>query len=318
MFALLAMAPYLNRDLDDAGLQCLMLGMLTAGGVMLWQGRPWAAGFWVGTAIAYKFTPILFLPLLLWKRQGRAALALVLAALFWNLVPAVFVGPEKTVECHQLWWNRMLATRTRDIAENSVDPPSFYAQGLMNTCARYLQTYPPGHGMHMDHPLFVQFGDFNRNTAWLLAHACIAALGLAIAWGMRRPWSLHDPRLPYEWAVACIFAALIAPICNRQHLVLAVPAAFLLWRAVLTAPTRSTLFWQAIVLAVVVLAPQAELLGRGLNDAIMSYKLDTLALLGYSAMLFRIAPVWAPPLQQAEKPTQIPAQTAAGNYPQAA
>jgi hypothetical protein len=317
MFALVALAPYLNRDLDDAGLQCLMLGMLVLGGALLWQGRPWAAGFWLGTAVAYKFTPILFLPLLLWKRQGRAALALVLSTLLWNLAPAAFVGADKTVECHRLWWNRLAATRTRDIAENGIDPPNFLGQGLMNTCARYLQTYPPDHELYIDHPLFVQFGNFDKGTAWLLAHAAIATLGLGTAWGMRRPWSVRDPRLPYEWGVACIFAALIAPVCSRQHLVVAIPAAFLVWRSVLMAPKRSTLFWQAILLAVVVLAPQAELWGGDLTGVLIGYKIDTLALLGYAALLFRIAPV-STPVQQVTTPPVIPAPTVASHRQQAA
>jgi hypothetical protein len=318
MFALVAMSPYLNRDLDDGGLQCLLLGMLALGGAMLWQGRSWAAGFWLGTAIAYKFTPILFLPVLLWKREGRAALALVLVALGWNLLPAAFVGWEKTVTCQHRWWQRMMvASRARDIAENGIEAPNSSNQGLMAVCARYLQTYPAGHELNVDHPLFVQFGQFDVETARLLAQAGIAVLGLAIAWGMRRAWTVRDPRLPYEWAVACIFTALISPLCWRQHLVLALPAGFLLWRSLLAAPKRSAaLFGQAVVLAILVQGPQRELLGRDLTGVLLAYKLDTLALLGYTALLFRIAPIssLAPPVVA---PMPVPAEPA-GQHQQAA
>jgi hypothetical protein len=211
----------------------------------------------------------------------------------------------------------MAATRTRDIAENSIEPPNRTNQGLMAACARYLQTYPAGHPLPMDHPLYLQFGQLSQDAARLAAQGIFAVLGLAIAWGVRRPWHVRDPRFPHEWAVGCIFTALISPLCWRQHLVVALPAAFLLWRAVLAAPQKSALRWQAIVLMLLVLVPQREILGRALTDVLLSYKLDTLALLGYTALLFRIAPVAAvaPPV---EVPDATLKQPIAAQQPRAA
>ena len=290
-FAMIAMVPFINRDLDDAGLQCLLLGMLAAAGSLLWQGRAWSAGFWLGTAVAYKVTPILFLPLLLWKRQWRTALAMTLATIGWNVLPAAYVGWDKTVECHQLTWDKLRMRQTRDIAENGVEPPMTRNRGLMAVCARYLQTYPAGHPLYQDHPLFVQFASFDLDTARMLAQAAMATLGLAVAWGMRRRWTVRDARLPYEWAAACIFVAIMSPMCWRQHLVLAVPAGYLLWRAVLTHQTGSPFLRRAaILLAVVALAPQREVFGLELTEVFESYKFESFAMLGYVALLFRIAP----------------------------
>lgn len=291
IFAFVAMSPFINRDLDDAGLQLLLLGLLSLAGVALWRGQAWAAGFWLGTGVAYKFTPILFLPVLLWKRQWRAAIVMVVVTVGWGLVPAVFVGWDKTVACQQLWWTRMVhCTKIEDIAENGVEPPSSSNQGLMAALARYLRTYPEGHPLHLVHPLSLSFGDFDQDTARTLAKGATLALGLAIAWGMRRSWTTRDPRLPYEWAVVCIFTALMSPMCWRQHLVLGVPAGFLLWRALLAGPTVSRArLCLALGLAAAVLFPQRELWGREFTEVFFFYKLDTLALLGYTALMFRLA-----------------------------
>jgi hypothetical protein len=295
IFAFVAMCPFINRDLDDAGLQCLLLGLLTLGGIALWRGQPLVAGFWLGTGVAYKFTPILFLPVLLWKRQWRAATALVAVTVAWGLLPAVFVGWDKTLACQQRWWTRMVhCAKIQDIAENGVEPPSTSNQALMAAFARYLQSYTEGHPLHLEHPLSFSFGAFDQESAKNLARGAILFLGLANAWGLRHAWKTRDPRLPYEWAVVCIFTALMSPMCWRQHLVLGFPAACLVWRSLLAAPKISVpLRRQAIVLAIAVLFPQRELWGRDFTEVFFFYKLDTLALLGYAALMFRLAPAFS-------------------------
>jgi hypothetical protein len=173
-----------------------------------------------------------------------------------------------------------------------------------------LRTYPEGHPLRLEHPLSVSFGDFDQDTSRMLAKGSLLALALAIAWGMRRPWKTHDPRLPYEWAVVCIFTALISPMCWRQHLALSVPAGYLVWRALLATPKISApLLCQAILLAVVVLAPQRELWGREFTEVLFFYKLDTLALLGYTALMFHLAPAFSM-AQIALTPVAVPTPSA--------
>lgn len=62
---LLILSPLIIRDLDECGLQILLLAMLTAGMAAMHAGRPGWSGFWLAAAASYKATPVLFLPFLL-------------------------------------------------------------------------------------------------------------------------------------------------------------------------------------------------------------------------------------------------------------
>src|SRR4029077_19706421 len=73
VFTLTALASYLARDLSDCGLQILLLFFLSAAVLCLAEERRFWCGFWLALAVAYKLTPILFLPYLCWKRQWQAA-----------------------------------------------------------------------------------------------------------------------------------------------------------------------------------------------------------------------------------------------------
>jgi hypothetical protein len=53
-----------------------------------------------------------------------------------------------------------------------------------------------------------------------------------------------------------------------------------------------------------ILAPQRELWGAEFTDVLLTYKLDTLALLGYTFVLFRLAPA-ASQTQQAAMPVSL-------------
>ena len=103
VFSLLFMAPYISRDFQECGLQLLLLGMLSIAGYSLWRGRDTAAGAALGAAIAYKFTPIICLPLLVWKGRWKAALWTAAAVVILNVLPAVYLGVVGTVDAHRRW-----------------------------------------------------------------------------------------------------------------------------------------------------------------------------------------------------------------------
>ncbi len=293
-----ALFPFILRDFDECGLQLLCLGLLTAAGAAVFDGKPWRAGAWLAAAISFRVTPLLFLPLLVWKREWRAAASTALCLALWNLAPALYLGPGEAVRQNVVWANHV-TTVLGDSPDaypspGHIEAPKHQNVSLRAALARLLETYPPGHSLHLDHPLFVQFGALDVPTAKRTIYGVILLMGAAVAWRMRRPWRAVRPALtqdaphaPFarDWAVACLFAALLSPVCWKHHTVLALPAAFLVGRRVVAGTTtgvRAGLFW---VSAAAILLGRKFLLGDELALVWLSYNLDTLALLTFGALV---------------------------------
>lgn len=289
------LVPYLIRDLDECGLQLLLLFYLTAAGYAFAHGRKTQCGFWLAVAVVYKATPLLFLPLLLWKREWKAAAATVAFTGVLSLLPATYLGWDATIEAHQLWLSRaggILENQGAYPSVPGIEPPKPQNVSLKALVARYLETHPPGHPLHVEHPLFVQFGALGPRAAKSAVTGVILLLGAGIAWSMRRSWDrpLENRRFAPEWAVACLFAALMSPLCWRQHLVMAIPCAYLVARERLApfAP-RGWRQWTVIAAACVILFTRREVVGRDLAHVLLTYKLDTLAVLSYGLLCLTFA-----------------------------
>ncbi len=282
--------PYLIRDLDECGLQLFLLFFLSAAGYAFAHGRKIHSGFWLGLAIVYKATPLLFVPLLLWKREWRAAAATIGFGVVLSLLPATYLGWNETMSAHRFWFERagvILENQQAYPSVPGIEAPKVQNVSLKALLARYLETHPPGHPLHLEHPLFLQFGRLPPDTAKITVTAAILLLGAGIAWRMRRRWSRpqSDPQFAPEWAVACLFAALMSPLCWRQHLVMVIPCAYLVARERLAPGAAGG--WRKllpIVAACVILLTRRELVGEELAHVLLTYKLDTLAVLGYGLL----------------------------------
>ena len=98
MLAVILLLPYVIRDLDECGLQLILLFLLTMAAWALSRGKSVQTGFWLGTAVCYKMTPLLFLPFLLWKRQWSAAASMAVFFLLWCAAPALYSGWQHNLE----------------------------------------------------------------------------------------------------------------------------------------------------------------------------------------------------------------------------
>ncbi len=282
--------PFVLRDLDECGLQIFMLFMLTAAGYAVHRGRSGWAGFWLGTAITYKMTPVLCLPLLVWKRQWRAVGWSVIVVAVWAALPATVLGWGPTLHWHQEWWKRTSSVAADGGAypsvqgfhpgQGTIEAAKQQNLSLQAALARYLETYPPGHPLHLDHPAFFQFGALEPRAAQLAVKGVLIVLACALAWRFRRRWAMQDGDLPAEWAAACLLCAVVSPFCWKQHLVMVLPALFLTIRSLLGAATVSR--WRIGALALIgaiVLLSRRGIVGHELSILLLSYKADTLAMM---------------------------------------
>jgi hypothetical protein len=288
--ALTAFLPHLLRDFEECGLHVILMSILTAGAYALWSGRSILAGFWFALAVTYKTAPVLFLPVLVWKRQWRAAAAMIVFAIALNLLPALYLGWDLTVRCHERTFEFIQSTsKLEDIAENGMEVPKLNNQSLIAAFARYIQSYPPGHPMYFEHAAFFQYGELDKATAKKVAKISMLLIAIPVALCLWGRWSKHSQNLLPQWAAVCIFSALISPVCWRHHLMLAWPALFLFFRGLLNNPNASRWGRILFVIALAILwAPQTWLY-PSMSTVLLAAKPDTLVFLSL-AMVFVIYP----------------------------
>lgn len=289
---------FLLRDLDECGLQLMLLGMLSAGVWSLWKKQSLLAGLWFAAGASFKSTPLLFLPFLLWKREWKAATAMALGLLLLNFaLPAAYLGPQTTTVAVRDWADRM-AQIAHDQPEahpsiHPIEPAKVQNQGLQAVIARYIESYPPGHSLHVEHPLYFQFGALPFEQSKPALKLIILALGLVVAWQFRRSWRTSEGRgnILTECAVAIVFAAMLSPLVWKQHLVVALPCVLLVARSFVTRPDQPR--WRLVafvMIAATFLLTRHGIVGREMSLLLMSYKINgiaTLALVGLTMTLPR-------------------------------
>ena len=157
MLTLLVLLPFIIRDLDECGLQIILLLLCSLAAAAFQRRRMVLSGFWLAAAATYKATPLLFLPFLLWKRQWKAAGCMVFFIAALNLLPATYLGWEKTLAENRHWFTYTLSVaRDTPDAYPSVprwETPKHQNLSLSATFARLVETYPPGHPLFIDHAL---------------------------------------------------------------------------------------------------------------------------------------------------------------------
>lgn len=295
--AVVIMSPLLLRDLDECGLQILLLLLLTLSARSFLDGNKTRSGFYLALAVAYKSTPLLFLPFLLWKRQWHASAALVGWLVILALLPAVWLGWEGTIAAYVKWWHQMqdvLQTVDAYPSLGSLEAPKQQNLGLRALIARFIETYPAGHPLNLDHPLFVQFGNIDPQMAKRVVIGSVLLLGTLIALRFRKPWPVENGRGDFvvEWAVACLFVALLSPAAWKQHLIVGLPVMMLAVRSAMVVPYSVYRVAAIAIIAVLILLTKELVVGDELKVVVLSYKPDTFALLA-AAVLAMFAPRFA-------------------------
>jgi hypothetical protein len=215
---LLLASHYIVRDLDDAGLNSILLGFVIFGIYSVGLRRYAVGSLSIGLAIALKATIGIFVPFMIWKRQWRVALWTAAFTAFWILLPALRMGLAN-------WW----------IAEREwIDSAAGFALGH-NPPAEFYYGY-------------LNVGNQALRPALQYMFAAIAGLPFSIArvisalgalllvgwfcWATRRP---YGPAPGMQWLIessaVLIIALMLAPVAWVQHMVFALPAIYIVTAA---------------------------------------------------------------------------------------
>ena len=144
----------------------------------------------------------------------------------------------------------------------------------------------------MDKPGFVQFFDLDVDTARRFVKGSVLMLLLGLAWKAR---SRRDEEcvnlLPAEWAGVGLMAALLSPLCWKQHLVMCLPALFLTIREqLLTEHQARWRTWAVGAFAVLVLLSSRGMIPYDWAILALTYKTFTIAALIALTLLVTLPP----------------------------
>lgn len=259
-------AHYIVRDLDDGGPHLILLAILVGGIFSAARQRLLAAAACFGLAAALKAPNALLLAFLLWKRQWRLAAFSAAALLVWVALPSLWMGPADWWR-HQQEWLRTAAASAAGAAQGGAaeSESRVQNQALRPQVARAIGA-PWG------------------NAAGVLAG--LALLGVVAWWSRSGAGDAAD--WPAQASAVMILSLLLSPVTWVQHLVLLVPALYLI--VARGAPAWTPAARAALALyAICALLLNRELLGRELYLVLLAHGLHTAAMLLVLALLLRAA-----------------------------
>jgi hypothetical protein len=204
-----------NRQTD-----MVIVALMVTGGLLLAGDRSVAAGVAFGTAAAFKCTPLLFAPYLLWKRRFIAAAAVPAVAVGLNLLPDVIYPPQGGPPRLVVWKERFLTP----MAGENYDPGIWasgisYNHSLAGVSLRLL-VFRPGSGASFsqgipkpDRPTATQLKQLNLVPAVLLCFVALVAL-----W--RKPWVIPpEPILAVELGIVFTMMLMLSPMSSKPHFI---------------------------------------------------------------------------------------------------
>jgi alpha-1,2-mannosyltransferase len=266
---LLLASHYILRDLDDGGPHLILLAMVIGGVYCIWRRRAVAGAVWLGLAAALQAPNALFLPYLVWKRQWRLTALTAAALAVWTVLPVVWMGPASWWQ-HQDEWLRAAfasasgtpsggAKESEDRLQNQALRPV-----LSRCCAADMGTLLPALG-------------------------AIALIALAAWWSRRAQTRDDDQAWLVESSAVLILSVLLSPVAWVQHLVVVIPALYLIVAARrgsrgLSVPARAAMLLY-FLLAVLF---NREVLGRDTYLVLLDHGLHTVCMLLVLAVLLRL------------------------------
>jgi alpha-1,2-mannosyltransferase len=256
---------YLIRDLDDGGPNIILLAIIVAGIHAVWKGRAGIGATWLGIAIAIKVMPSVFVPYFAWKRNWRLAIYTAASAAFWIMLPMVRMGPSS-------WWLHL-----REWADSAIG----FALGR-NAAAEFYYGANTIQNQSL-RAAIVHLMTKNPVTAPIAGATAVAAVAmLVLAFCRLVPRCrvrLDDPALPVESGGLLVMALLLSPITWVQHMVLMIPALYLIAAAIGIKRLGRTAAGAMILFAVLTLLLNRTFAGAQGYRLFLDYHVHTLGML---------------------------------------
>jgi Glycosyltransferase family 87 len=264
---LLLASHYIVRDLDDAGLNSILLGFVMLG-VYLVGRKYYAVGsLSIGLAIALKATCGIFVPFLIWKRQWSLALLTAASAALWIMLPAVWMGPAN-------WW-----AAERDWIDSAVGfalgryPAAELYYGYLNVGNQALRPALQY--------LLTACGGYLYYTARIISALGALLLIGAFCWAIRRPYTRE---MGIQWlsesSALLIVALMLAPVAWVQHMVFALPAIYMVAASWFLSERAPTVVSCALVAyLILVFGLSRTILGKAGYQVALACHMHTAALL---------------------------------------
>jgi hypothetical protein len=102
---LLVCAGSLGTDLSRGQVDVLMLAAMAFGIYLAAAGRDFKAGFWLSLPATVKLFPVLLIIYPVWRRRWRMIAGVVAGMILaLAILPAVALGPSRTIELYRVWF----------------------------------------------------------------------------------------------------------------------------------------------------------------------------------------------------------------------
>lgn len=227
-------------------------------------GRPWRAGLAIAAMAAIKVTPGLFGVYFLWKRQWKAAMAMVLGAcLFFGLLPAITYGPL-AVPDHYLTWIQ----QTEEHFLYSEAGLGYQPGQSIRSTLHHLLTRS---SVESNEEYFVNVLDLPTELIDAIVPVFSVLLLIGLLAVSRSPTVPRSATHQYlEMALVMVTMLLMSPYVRKAHYAMLYPAFALaiaaLFHGVFQGGTAKRLKWSMIVFAVVVNFTSRGFIGRTASD----------------------------------------------------
>ncbi len=223
-------------------------------------GRPWRAGLVIAAMAAIKITPGLFGVYFLWKRQWKAAMAMVLGAcLFFGLLPAIAYGPLEVPDHYSTWIQQTEYHFLHSEAGLGYQP----GQSIRSTLHHLLTRS----SVESEEEYFVNVLELPTELINTVAPVLSILLLIGLLAVSRSPTVPRSaPHQYLEMALVMVAMLLMSPYVRKAHYAMLYPAFALataaLFHGVFQGRAAKRLKWSMIAFAVVVNFSSRGFIGR--------------------------------------------------------